>query len=115
MPASGRSATSWMNLSTSRGRKPPGSGQPVPGTKAASRQSTSKLSQTASRVPRGEGLGPLEITITPPADVDVDTAARYAALGVDRLNLQLPWETTTADDLDRYFERVVHPLVEAER
>ena len=37
-----------MNFSTSRGRKPPGSGQPVPGTNAASRQSTSKLSQTAS-------------------------------------------------------------------
>ena len=39
---------SWMNFSTSRGRNPPGSGQPVPGTKAASRQSTSKDSQTAS-------------------------------------------------------------------
>src|ERR1700712_1987340 len=37
-----------MNLRTSRGRKPPGSGQPVPGTKAASRQSTSKDSPTAS-------------------------------------------------------------------
>ena len=37
-----------MNFRTSRGRNPPGSGQPVPGTKAASRQSTSKLSQTAS-------------------------------------------------------------------
>ena len=72
------------------------------------------LRETASRVPRGEGLGPLEISITPPADVDVDAAARYAALGVDRLNLQLPWETTP-DDLDAYFDRVVHPLVEAER
>jgi len=72
------------------------------------------LRETASRVPRGAHLGPLEITITPPADVDVETAARYAALGVDRLNLQLPWETTP-DDLESYFDGVVRPLVEAER
>src|SRR3979411_783913 len=50
-PASGRSATSWMNFSTSRGRNPPGSGHPVPGTNAASRQSTSKDSHTASAPP----------------------------------------------------------------
>jgi probable F420-dependent oxidoreductase len=71
------------------------------------------LEETASRVPRREGLGPLEITITPPGDVDVATAARYAALGVDRLNLQLPWGATSGD-LDAYFEGVVRPLVEAE-
>jgi probable F420-dependent oxidoreductase len=71
------------------------------------------LRETASRVPRGEGLGPLEITIAPPGDVDVVTAARYAALGVDRLNLQLPWRATP-DDLESYFDGVVRPLVEAE-
>lgn len=71
------------------------------------------LRETASRVPRGEGLGPLEITITPPGDVDAATAARYAALGVDRLNLQLPWEATP-DDLESYFDGVVRPLVKAE-
>jgi hypothetical protein len=71
------------------------------------------LRETASRVPRADGLGPLEITITPPADVDVDTAARYAELGVHRLNLQLPWEAS-ADDLESYFDGVVRPLVEAE-
>ena len=71
------------------------------------------LEETASRVPRREGLGPLEITITPPGDVGVATAARYAALGVDRLNLQLPWEAIQ-DDLDAYFDGVVRPLVEAE-
>ena len=70
------------------------------------------LRETAERVPRGQGLGPLEISITPLGDVDVDTAARYAALGVDRLNLQLPWEVTP-DGLESYVERVVHPLVEA--
>jgi probable F420-dependent oxidoreductase len=72
------------------------------------------LRETASRVPRDEGLGPLEITITPPGDVDVDTAARYAALGVDRLNLALPWEAATPDDLESYFDDVVHPLIQAE-
>lgn len=70
-----------------------------------------ELRETASRVPRGEGLGPLEITITPPGDVDVETAARYAALGVDRLNLMLPWEPGR---LDNFFERVVQPLVDAD-
>ena len=70
-----------------------------------------ELRETASRVPRGEGLGPLEITITPPSDVDVETAARYAALGVDRLNLMLPWESGR---LDSFFERVVQPLVDAD-
>jgi probable F420-dependent oxidoreductase len=71
------------------------------------------LSETASRVPRGEGLGPLEITITPPADVDVETAARYAALGVDRLNLMLPWDGE-AGRLEDFFERVVQPLVDGD-
>lgn len=70
-----------------------------------------ELRETASRVPRNEGLGPLEITITPPGDVDVETAARYAALGVDRLNLMLPWESGR---LDSFFERVVQPLVDAD-
>ena len=71
------------------------------------------LRETASRVPRGEGLGPLEISITPDEDVDVDTAARYAALGVDRLNLQLPWRSGPGD-LERFFERIVRPLVRAD-
>ena len=71
------------------------------------------LRETASRVPRGEGLGRLEITITPPGDVDVATAARYAALGVDRLNLMLPWDTGSGG-LEEYFERVVQPLVVAD-
>ncbi|HEY3213108.1 MAG TPA: TIGR03619 family F420-dependent LLM class oxidoreductase [Actinomycetota bacterium] len=71
------------------------------------------LRETASRVPRGEGLGSLEITITPPGDVDVETAARYAALGVHRLNLMLRWGAGR-DDVDGFFERVMQPLVEAD-
>jgi probable F420-dependent oxidoreductase len=38
---------------------------------------------------RDPGLGELEITITPKGHVDPDAAQRYAALGVDRLNLQV--------------------------
>jgi probable F420-dependent oxidoreductase len=71
------------------------------------------LRETASRVPRGDGLGPLEITITPPGDVDVESAARYAALGVDRLNLMLPWDGGPGR-VEEFFEHVVQPLVDAE-
>ena len=71
------------------------------------------LREIASSVQRGEGLGRLEITITPPGDVDAETAARYAALGVDRLNLMLPWGAERAH-LDGFFERVLLPLVEAD-
>ena len=62
---------------------------------------------------RGDDLGGLEITVTPPSDVDVATARRYEELGVDRLNLMLPW---TADDraIRDFFRRVVAPLVDAE-
>ena len=60
---------------------------------------------------RGAGLGPLEITVTPPADVDVETARRYEELGVDRLNLMLPWSAD--DELDGFFGRVIAPLVDA--
>ncbi|MBI2237991.1 MAG: LLM class flavin-dependent oxidoreductase [Actinobacteria bacterium] len=70
------------------------------------------LRETAARVPRGEDLGRLEITITPPADVDVAMAARFAELGVDRLNLMLPWSAGKAA-VDDFFARVVRPLVEA--
>ncbi|MDR0359597.1 MAG: hypothetical protein LBJ87_09065, partial [bacterium] len=37
---------------------------------------------------RPADLGDLEITITPPGEVDVDTARRYAELGVHRLTVQ---------------------------
>jgi probable F420-dependent oxidoreductase len=62
---------------------------------------------------RGDGLGPLEITVTPPAAVDPTTAASYEGLGVGRLNLMLPWQ---ADDgeLERFFRDVLAPLVETQ-
>lgn len=70
------------------------------------------LRETATRIPRGEGLGQLEITITPPHDVDVATAARFAELGVHRLNLMLPWQAGKAE-VGAFFDRVVRPLVGA--
>jgi probable F420-dependent oxidoreductase len=72
------------------------------------------LRETASRVQRRNGLRPLEITITPPDTVTAQTALRYADLGVDRLNLQLPWIATTAD-LARFFEQEVVPVLDAVR
>jgi probable F420-dependent oxidoreductase len=72
------------------------------------------LRETEARVPRGEGLGALEITITPPGPVDSLTAQRYSELGVDRLNLMLPWDSGGAG-LQGFFEAVLEPLVERQR
>jgi probable F420-dependent oxidoreductase len=46
------------------------------------------LRETANRHERPSALGELEITITPRGAVDLDTARRYADLGVHRLALQ---------------------------
>ena len=60
------------------------------------------LRETATRYERPAGLGSLEITITPPRMVDLDTARRYADLGVHRLAIQPPSMVGTAmDDLIR--------------
>jgi probable F420-dependent oxidoreductase len=72
------------------------------------------LRETAAKVPRGERLGPLEVTITPPGDVDVATAKQYAELGVDRLNLMLPWEGDEGG-VRRFFESVIGPLTTLQR
>jgi probable F420-dependent oxidoreductase len=58
------------------------------------------LRAEAARHQRPDDLGELEITITPPEIPDVDTARRYADLGVHRLAL-LPHTTdgTAIDDL----------------
>lgn len=47
-----------------------------------------RLRETAETVARPESLGELEITITPDAVPDLDTARRYADLGVHRLAVQ---------------------------
>jgi alkanesulfonate monooxygenase SsuD/methylene tetrahydromethanopterin reductase-like flavin-dependent oxidoreductase (luciferase family) len=46
------------------------------------------LREAESRHGRPAGLGELEITITPSGSVDLDTARRYADLGVHRLAIQ---------------------------
>ncbi len=51
----------------------------------ATRKALEGLEEAAKRVKRREGLGKLEISITPPGPVDADTARRYEDLGVDRL------------------------------
>lgn len=76
----------------------------------ATRRRLEVLRATAEEVPRGDGLGRLEISITPPGDVDVATAERYAELGVDRLNLMLPWDLG-GSELSGFFEKVIEPLM----
>ncbi|HET6212314.1 MAG TPA: LLM class F420-dependent oxidoreductase [Micromonosporaceae bacterium] len=51
-------------------------------------QVLAELGQTARRYERPAHLGQLDITITPAGPVDVQTARRYAELGVHRLSLQ---------------------------
>jgi probable F420-dependent oxidoreductase len=70
------------------------------------------LADAGAREPRRDDLGSLEITVTPPTSVDVDGAVRYAEIGVDRLNLMLPWTAGPAD-LAGFFTDVIRPLVEA--
>jgi probable F420-dependent oxidoreductase len=58
------------------------------------------LRAAADRYGRPEELGDLEITITPPGIPDLDTARRYAEVGVHRLTLQpLTMDGTAIDDL----------------
>jgi alkanesulfonate monooxygenase SsuD/methylene tetrahydromethanopterin reductase-like flavin-dependent oxidoreductase (luciferase family) len=51
-------------------------------------QAVAALEEAATTQDRPPGLGPLEISITPPRPVDLDTARRYAEAGVHRLILQ---------------------------
>jgi probable F420-dependent oxidoreductase len=65
------------------------------------------LAQTVERPPE---LGDLEITITPSEAVDLDTARRYADLGVHRL-LLWPTGVDGPGELDRYIETVGSTLI----
>jgi probable F420-dependent oxidoreductase len=47
-----------------------------------------RLRKVAAECDRPASLGELEITITPPGPIDLDTARRYADLGVQRLVIQ---------------------------
>jgi probable F420-dependent oxidoreductase len=52
---------------------------------AGAAEALARLRRVAADCERPADLGELEITITPPGPVDLDTARRYADLGVDRL------------------------------
>jgi probable F420-dependent oxidoreductase len=61
-------------------------------------RSLGELREMAGRIERPAGLRELEITITPRGIPDVDTARRYAALGVHRLAIQPHTADGTAID-----------------
>jgi alkanesulfonate monooxygenase SsuD/methylene tetrahydromethanopterin reductase-like flavin-dependent oxidoreductase (luciferase family) len=67
------------------------------------------LGAAQREVGRPAALGALEITITPPPRIDLDTARRYQDLGVDRLAL-LP-TAREEDGLLRWVEETAETLV----
>jgi probable F420-dependent oxidoreductase len=62
----------------------------------ATRACVAGLEEAAEGTPRREGLGPLEITVTPRGRLDAEAAQAYADLGVDRLVLLLPQKSVEA-------------------
>ena len=72
-------------------------------------QALAALRDTASRFGRPAELGTLEITITPPGTPDVDTARRYADLGVHRLAIQP--HTMEGSAMDELITQVAETLV----
>lgn len=69
-----------------------------------------RLRDAVDHVERDPALGDLEITVTPPPDVDLDAARRYAELGVHRLNVMVPGRTTE-DDLRRSIDAIGSEIV----
>jgi len=70
------------------------------------------LENAAGRVERPTGLGPLEITVTPPPPVDRDLVRRFEDLGVSRLvlmrdfaDMQDSGDDSVADTVIGYLER----------
>jgi probable F420-dependent oxidoreductase len=72
-------------------------------------QALAALRETATRYGRLAALGKLEITITPRGTPDVDTARRYADLGVHRLAIQP--HTMEGSAMDELIARVGGTLV----
>jgi alkanesulfonate monooxygenase SsuD/methylene tetrahydromethanopterin reductase-like flavin-dependent oxidoreductase (luciferase family) len=68
-----------------------------------------RLRRVAARCERPAGLGELEITITPPGRIDLDTARRYADLGVHRLVLQPV--TEDGSDMDELIDATAATLI----
>jgi len=74
------------------------------------RSALAGLEQARGRVERPAALGDLEVSVTPPPRVDLDTARRYQDLGVERLVL-LPL-AADADGLVAFVERAAEELVQ---
>ena len=74
------------------------------------------LKQAAEECQRPTELGELEITITPPGPVDLDTVKRYEDLGVTRLVLLRAFEdmaaTPNADGLDEMLRHIEYTAVD---
>lgn len=74
------------------------------------------LKQAAEECQRPTELGELEITITPPGPVDLDTVKRYEDLGVTRLVLLRGFEdmaaTPNADGLDEMLRHIEYTAVD---
>ena len=74
------------------------------------------LKQAAEECQRPTELGELEITITPPGPVDLDTVKRYEDLGVTRLVLLRAFEdmaaTPNADGLDEMLRHIEDTAVD---
>src|SRR5260370_41222905 len=71
-----------LSFGPERLREPGPSGSPKP-------SSRTRL-DVVTTLHRAPDLGDLEITVTPSVEVDIDTARRYADLGVHRLAVQPP-------------------------
>jgi probable F420-dependent oxidoreductase len=72
-------------------------------------QALAALGAAAEHYERPAGLGELEITITPRGDVDLESAQRYADLGVHRLAIQP--STMNGSAIDEIIARVGETLV----
>ena len=72
-------------------------------------QALSGLREAASLREHPAHLGELEITITPPGTPDLDTARRYAELGVHRLAVQP--STTQGEGMDELISLVGETLI----
>jgi probable F420-dependent oxidoreductase len=69
----------------------------------------SRLRKIAAGCERPAHLGELEITVTPPGRIDLDTAHRYADLGVHRLVIQPG--TQDGSDMDELIESAGTTLI----
>jgi probable F420-dependent oxidoreductase len=77
----------------------------------ATGRAVESLRAAEQRFDRASTLGRLEITVTPAGVLDLDTARRYQALGVDRLVLLNPGRN--ADDQVAFVEKAGRELVVA--